>query len=445
MSSGKAARSDAGIELTGVEVEASKSWERVLTVTLSAEQWQRARAEALGVVRRHAQLPGFRKGKVPKDLVLKHYGPQVEMEGLEWLLPRAWRQALVDAKVMPINDPEYSDIDFGEESGELTFKGTVEVRPEVKIGGYKGLNVTWYKESEPADAVQRTLESLAEGRARYKDVERPAAAGDTVLVDFRQIEPSGEVILGTEVKGHSIELGSPAVLKEFSDGVIGMSKGDQKRFPVTYPADFEQEALAGQTRHFLVTLGEVAEKVLPVLDDEFAATIGEFATIDALREMIARNIKADIEQRNGQRLEAALVQGLLSVNECEVPPSMVDHSVEQLIKDQEERQGAPLREEERTRAREGLRTGSEIAIKRWFMQDAVAEQESLAVSDEEFETHLQKIAAAEGVELDQVKQSVQKAHAERRIREDLLHRKVFDFLKSEAKIKEDAVPASTGS
>jgi trigger factor len=433
------------LQLSGVEVEESKSWQRVLSVSLPAEEWRKARAVALKDRRKKTQLPGFRKGKAPAEMINEQYGPQIDMEGLEWLLPRAWRQALVDAGVVPITDPEFADIDFGEESGTLTFKGTVEVRPEVKISGYKGLGVTWYKEEEPADGIERTLESLAESRAEFNPVERPAAEGDRVELDFRQIESTGEVILGTEVKDHSIEVGSPNVLKEFSDGLLGTSKGDSKRFPVTYPADFEQEALAGQTRHFLVTINEVAEKKLPEINDNFATEMGDFETLAVLKERIGLNIKADIDQRNGQRLEAALVQGLLSINEFEVPPSMIGSYVEQLIRDQEERGGRPVPEEERQKAREGLRSGAEFAIKRWFLQDAVAGQESLTVSDEDYEAHLQRLAEKDEVELETVKQSIKRAKAEGRIREDLMHRKVFDFLKAEAKIKEEAVPQTQGS
>ncbi len=435
---------EAGLKLAGVEVEESKPWQRTLTVSLPAEEWSKARAAALQEMRKTVQLPGFRKGKAPKDMIEKQYGQQIELEGLERLLPMAWRQALIESKVMPLNDPEFSDIDFGEETGTLTFKGTVEVRPAVAISGYKGLKVTWFKEEEPEDGIERTLESVAESRAEYIKVDRPSAVGDRVGLDFRQVEPTGEVILGTEVTGHSIEVGSPQVLPEFSDGVLGMSTGDSRQFPVTYPEDFDQEALAGETRHFLVTAGEIEEKKLPAIDDEFASQIGEFDSLDALKEKIGLNIKADIDQRNAQRLEAALVQGLLSVNEFEAPPSMISNYTEQLIKDQEERNGTPLPAEERKKAWEGLRPGAEMAIKRWFLQDAVAGQEGMSVSDEEFAAHLQQLADSEGVELEAVQKSVERAQAEARIREDLLHRKVFDYLKAEAKIKEEAVPRTEG-
>lgn len=428
------------VELLGMEVEETKSWERVVSLRLPVSAWDDARAKALVGVRRKAQLPGFRKGKVPAKMVAAQFAQEIAYEALDWLLPRAWHQAMHDLDLAVVNDPEYSDIDFGEGKEVFFFKATVQVRPVVSISGHKGIKVTWYKEPEPEGGVDQTLSQIRESRAEFTELERAAAAGDRLTVDFQQVDDDGLFVIGTEVKGHVFELGSEYVLAAFSEGLRGASPGEERQFPVTYPADYDQESLAGQIRRFKVTLQKLEEKNLPALDDDFAAEVGEFKSLAELQERIAKNIKAEIDQRNGNRLETALVQSLLAINEFEMPPVMVSNYVEHLIADQEQRGGRELEPAERTEAAERMKPAAEFALKRWMLLDAVAEQEAMLVSDEEFEQHLQALAEAEGGEIDSIRRSVERAGAASRIREDLLHRKVFEFLREQAKIKEEAIP-----
>ncbi len=428
------------VELLGVDVEETKSWERVVSIRVPVAEWEKARGKVFVGIRRKASLPGFRKGKVPKQMVESRYAQEIAYDALDWLLPRAWHQAMHELDLNTVSNPEFSDIAFGNDDGEFCFKGAVQVRPEVSIKGWKGIKVTWYVEPEPEGGVEQTLTQIQESRADYSVVERESADGDRLTVDFHQVEEGGLPILGTEVKGHVFELGSAYVLEAFSGGLRGMQVGEERVFPVSYPDDYDQETLAGETRQFKATLQQVEEKKLPSLDDDFAAEVGEFDSIQDLRDRIAKNIKDDIDQRNRGRLETSLVQSLLAVNEFELPPAMIDDYTEHLISDQEKRGGREMEAEERKEAGERLRPGAEFAIKRWFLLDAVGRQEELIVSDEDFEEHLKALAEAEGGELDEIRKSVERAQAEGRMREDLLHKKVFTFLQDAAKIKEEPIP-----
>ncbi|MBN2172468.1 MAG: trigger factor [Candidatus Krumholzibacteriota bacterium] len=439
---GEAAVAAPALEIQSVDVEESKSWERVLSVALPSAAWQQARARVLVGLRRKVQLPGFRKGKAPKELISTQYAGQLDVDALEWLLPRAYGEALRRVEIHPVGDPEFSEVHYGADE-PFTFKATVQVKPAITVSGIQGLKVTWYTESMPEDAVDRTLEGIRQERADFEAADRPAGDGDRLTVDFRQVE-SGVPIVGTEVKGHVFELGHPQVLSGFSDGIRGMAAGEERSFPVTYPDDYEQRTLAGQTRNFMVTLHQLEEKKLPDLDDDFARNLGDFKDMTALRERIDANIRAEIEQRNRQRLETALVQALLAINEFEAPPVMVENYVESMIAEQERRTGRPFPSDERARAVEGLNPGAAFALKRWLVLDAVAAQEGLAVSDEDFEAHLASMAEAEGAEVAKVRRSVERMGAEGRIREDLLHRRVFELLESQATIKQEAIPEGQG-
>ncbi len=427
------------VELGEVKVEETKPWQRVVSVSVPASEWSEARVNAAKELRKGVTLAGFRKGKAPADMVEAQYGPQIDMDTLEYLIPRAWHQATHEIDFMPINDPEYSDIDFGADK-PFTFKATVEVRPEVKIEGTKGMKVTWYREDVPEDATEQTLMGIREGRAEYNEVERAAADGDRVTADFHQVDDGGLPIVGTQVEDHSFELGSPNILAEFNDGMRGMNVGDERTFSVSYPEEYEQKELAGSTRGFNARLKKVEEKVLPEITDELAKELGDFDSVAALRERIDTNIQLEVDGRNRERLDAALIQSAMAKNEFEVPPSMISRYVEAMLEEQVERAGGEVSDEDKENARKNFRPGAEFAIKRWFMLDSLGKQEGITVSDEDFEEHLKKIAEQEGVEADEIRKSFAKHQAEGRVREDLLHRKVLDFLKENAKIKEEAIP-----
>lgn len=432
------------VTIESYDVKETENWQREVTVTLAESDWTEARKQALSKVRKSVKIDGYREGKVPKEVVTAQYGPEIEREALEYLLPRAWHQLLHEVDLQAVADPEFTDVDFGD-GKPVTLKAVVEVRPEVKIKGYKGIKVTWYKEPVPEGAVEQTLEQIRESRAEYTEVDRPAAEGDRCTVDFRQVDPTGVPIIGTEVKDHPVEIGSPMVLPAFSEGLLGLAVSGERRIPVSYPDDYQEKDLAGQTREFLATVTKVEEKHLPELNDEFAASVGDFENIGALNEQIAENIRQDIEGRNRERLETALVSSLLAINEFGVPPRMVTHFAEQMIKSEEERRGVPIPDDEKEKAREGLRPGAELAIKRWFLLDSVAEQEKLHCTDDDLEKHLEMIAAAEGIEIEKVRETVDRQKAEGRMREDLQQKKVFEFLQSQAKVKEEEIkePAPT--
>ncbi|MDP6418947.1 MAG: trigger factor [Candidatus Krumholzibacteria bacterium] len=428
------------VELESVDVKETKNWQREVSVSLPCSEWEKARKQAAVETLKSVELPGFRKGKAPADLVEKQFGPRIDIEAVEWLLPRAWHQASHDLDFVPINDPEFSDIDFGE-GKSFTFKATVELRPEIQIKGTKGMKVTWYKEKLPEDACEQTLTNIREERADFILVEREAADGDRVTADFRQMDESGLPIVGTEVKDHVFELGNPMILEDFSKGMSGMKAEDERSFPVKYPEDFGNEELAGTTRSFHATLQRVEEKKLPELNDEFAKALGDFESLEQLRDRIQKNMEMEIEGRNRERLDASLVQSALAKNDFEVPPSMITGYVEAMIREQESK-GQEIPETEKEEARKNLRSGAEFAIKRWFLLDTVGKQEALSVSDEEYQEHLGKLAELEDSDLETVEKGIENAGAEGRIRDDLKQRKVLDYLMDQAKVKEEDIPES---
>ena len=201
-----------------------------------------------------------------------------------------------------------------------------------------------------------------------------ASLAISLTVDFNQVDEGGLTIVGTLVEDHVFELGNPMILTEFSDGVRGLEQGGERAFNVAYPADYDQPELAGQTRRFQARVKKVEEKILPELNDEFAAGLGDFGNLQALKDRIGKNLDMEVDGRNRERLDAGLVQAALAKNEFEVPPSMVDNYVESIFADRDHGADKPMTEAEKEDARGNVKPGAEFAIRRWFLIDAVAEK-----------------------------------------------------------------------
>src|SRR5262249_30923312 len=246
------------------------------------EAWERAFVQ----VQKEARLPGFRKGKVPRSMIKLHFGDDVRQEVARRLIPEVYRQALAETQIQPVEEPDLEQVTL-EESAPLKFSAVVEIRPTITLGQYVGLNVTHspkpFAETEEAEA----LGQLQEQHAEYRAVERPADVGDLVIVDYTLtpdgMEPRSET-------GYSFTIGSGAVMPEIDEAAIGLAPGGSRQTRVRFGDTHANENLRGKAADARVRVTEVKEKVLPALDDDFARSIGEFETLDALRAEVRRGL-----------------------------------------------------------------------------------------------------------------------------------------------------------
>src|SRR3954449_6142164 len=238
------------------------------------------------------RVPGFRKGKVPAELVIQRVGREAVLEqALRDSLAEWYERALLDTGITPIGDPQLNVESLPGSGEELEFSIEVAVRPPAKLGEYKGLEVGKVEPEVPDDAVQTDLDRLREGFAALNPVERAAAAGDILVIDYSGTV-EGEPFEGSEATDLTVELGAEALLPEFDEALSGASAGDEVEVKLTFPDDSGPEELAGKTAIFKVTVKEVREKDLPELDDDFAAEASEFDTLEELRSEIQGRIAA---------------------------------------------------------------------------------------------------------------------------------------------------------
>src|SRR5215207_412692 len=257
---------------------------------------------------REMRLPGFRKGKAPPSLVIQRlgFGPVLE-EAIRDSLPEWYELALLASKVISVGDPNVEIVSTPEEEGEpLGFKFEIGIRPEAKLGEYKGLEVGRAETEVPADIVDREIERVRESFAKLEPVERPGAEGDALLIDFEGLL-DGKPFEGGAAVDYLLELGSGRLIEGFEEQLTGAEAGEERRVEVTFPDDYQAEHLAGEKAVFTVEVKEVREKVLPELDDDFASEASEFDSLEELRADIREKVGTALSSRADEDFQVAAI------------------------------------------------------------------------------------------------------------------------------------------
>src|SRR5918999_1336296 len=272
---------------------------------------------------REIRVPGFRSGKVPPEVVLRQVGREAVMdEALRRGLPAWYEEAVADAGITTVGDPQLDLSDLPEKGSPLAFTIEVGVVPPAKLGNYKGLEVGRREPSIDPQEVQAELERMRESLAALDTVDRPAGQGDFVVVDFLG-SIDGEPFEGGEARGHLVELGAGRLIPGFEEQLDGVSAGDEREVKVTFPDDYQAEHLAGKDAVFAVEVKEVKEKRLPELDDDFAEQAGGFDSLDELRAEIEERIgQAEDRAIEGEFREAA-VDAAVAASTIDIPHELV--------------------------------------------------------------------------------------------------------------------------
>jgi trigger factor len=348
----------------------------------------RAARELAGEIR----VPGFRKGKVPPQLVIQRVGREAVVEqALRDSLPEWYERAMLEAGITPIGEPKLDVGDLPEEGEGLEFSIEVGVRPRAELGEWAGLEVGRAEPDVPDDAIQAELDRLREAFGSLTPVDRQAASGDAVVIDYTGTI-DGEPFDGSEARDFVVELGREGLMEEFDEALRGTSAGDELTVDVTFPDDHRPEELAGRGASFAVTVKEVREKQLPELNDEFASDASEFETLDELREHLGGQLREALEHRAEDDFRAAAVDAAAEQARIELPKELV-HARAHEMWDRIERSLAARGVDPAAYARMQGKTREELvtdaeddarrALRREATLSAIAEAEGIDVSDEE--------------------------------------------------------------
>ena len=422
-------------------------------VTVPPDDVDQAIGRAARSIARDMRLPGFRKGKAPPALVIQRvgFGPVLE-DAIREALPEWYMRAVYESGIAPIGDPEVEVTESPTEQGEpLSFAFEIGVRPQASLGDYLGLEVERPEAEVPDEMVDRELDRLRESMARLEPVDRPAAEGDHVLVDFTG-RLDGEEFEGGSATGEVIEIGSGRLIPGFEEQLVGAVGGGDVEVEVTFPEDYGAEHLAGKDAAFAVSVSEVREKRLPEADDELAISVSEFETIGELRDDIAQRLAEALSERADQDFRVNVVDAVAEAATIDVPEALAEararerwERVERQIAGSGMNPDSWLQMQGKTREEviaESL-PDAEREIRREAAVVAVADAEGIEVEDAELLEELGPVAEKERTTPEKLLERLSRDGRDAAIREDIRVRKAIDRLVDSA--TPVPVPVSLGA
>ncbi len=415
-----------------------------LEVEVPASEVDSALDKAYRKVVKDVTLPGFRKGKVPRKILETRFGPEIlHEEALEILVPPAYEEALKEADISPINQPDFELVQI-EEGKPLLFNAVVEVIPPVELGEYKGLEAEQEEAKVDEIQVDHHIYMLREQNARLVPrEEEPAREGDLVTIDFKG-HVDGELFEGGEAENYSLELGSNTFIPGFEGQLIGAVPGEEKEVKIKFPEDYRNEDLAGKEAVFEVKVNEIKEKQLPELDDDFVREVSEFETLEEMKADLREKMLKNAEEQSKNKLEESLIEKVAEGSTVEPPETLVQRQMDRLIGDLEHYlryQGLGLDQflelsgKSRDELREERREEAEKRTRANLVLDAIAKKEGIEVDDSELENKIAEIAESHKDDPQRIKEILDKQGRLPVILEEMRVRKVIDLIVNEANIK----------
>jgi trigger factor len=410
---------------------------RVLSIEIPAEELDREKAVVMAELRRDLKVPGFRKGKVPSKYIEKNYKEAIHSDAVRNLLPSVYEGALVREGITPISEPKFDNVKT-EEGDTISFEVTVEVRPEVTIEDYRGIKVKVKKKEIMDSDVDAALEHLREGTTTLRVVDREVREGDFVLVDYGPLLDSGEIDSKLFATNYPVDLSGQNLLKEFREGLIGLSTGEEKDIFVQYPDDFPEKETAGTSKTFRVKVKEIKEKELPELDDEWAKRVGgdKFSSLEDLRTQIRKDLTEEEDKRASHDAEEQIIDKLIERNAFDVPEAMVSNYLRSVL--DEDRKRRPNVPDEAERERELTEQFHGVAvrtIKKYFVLEAVGKQEQIDARPDDVEAKIEQLTNEGRHEPEEVKAYFRNPQRRRSLENELRDRKILDFLRENANVK----------
>ncbi|MDV7684727.1 trigger factor [Erysipelothrix rhusiopathiae] len=405
----------------------------LLTVEVEEKAWKKAQDKTLENAIKNVEIQGFRKGQAPKELARKQVNEQmIMMDAVNAIANEAFVAGMVEQKIEPVATPEL-DIEAMTEDA-LTLKFIVTVKPEVELGEYKRLDIKRKRITVSAKDIEAELVKLQEEQAELQLKEGAVENGDTVVMDFEGFK-DGVAFEGGKGENYTLEIGSNSFIPGFEEAMIGMVSEDEKDLDITFPEEYHVEDLAGQPVVFKVKLHEVKTKVLPELNDEFVELLDdeEITSLDALKDSIKKNLKAQREQAEEDRVNEELVETISNNAKINIPAAMIEEELNQMFNEFNQRlaqQGmnfdlySQILGQSEEDVKEQMREDAEKRVRTRLTLEKIAEVEGLKVEDEEIEKEFTTISEAYGMELDQVKNLV----SPDAIGYDILLRKVMELV-----------------
>ncbi|KKK35684.1 trigger factor [Salinicoccus sediminis] len=419
----------------------AQKWEKqegnegVLTVTVPATEVDSALDEAFKKVSKQVSVPGFRKGKVPRQMFEKRFGVEsLYQDALDILLPKAYTEAVEEAGINPVDQPEV-DIEEMEKGKDLVFTAKVTVEPEVKLGEYKGLEAEETDTEVTEEDVQKEIDSMLESHAEMvvKD-EGKVEEGDIVNLDFDGYV-GGEQFEGGKAEGYDLEIGSGSFIPGFEEQVIGLENGDEKDVEVTFPEEYHAEELAGKEAVFKVKINSIKVKETPELDEDLLKELDQdVESVDALKEKLEKDLKEAKENQADVSMKEQLIDQAAGNAEIDVPEAMIKTETDRMLQEFEQRlsqQGInmemyhQLSGQDEDALRDQMKDDAEKRVRTNLVLKQIAVDENIEVAEADVDAELEKMSEQFGIKVEDIKSTLGDLSM---LNEDLKVQKAIDVL-----------------
>lgn len=417
-----------------VSTERLEDCQMVLNIEVEPEALEQSLERASRRLAARTTIPGFRKGKAPRQMLERYLGRAALLEeALELLVPESYNQAIEEHQVPAFAEPRIEILQLE----PVVFKATVPLRPVVQLGDYRQLRLQTEPITVPEEELEATLEGLRYRSAPWEPTERPAAFGDLLTIDVEGTVEGEPLIRDAEVE-YPLMKDMPVPVPGFVDQLEGMEKGQVKEFTLVLPQDYRDQALAGKPSNFTVTLRELKEKRLPELDDEFAKGIGEeYETLQQLREHLAADLQNAADRNHRRQLEEEAIQAVIGMAQVEYPSVLVEHEIDHLIQEQE----GSLRDSKRSMEeylrtldktvedlREEWRPVATQRVVRSLTMGQLAQDEEIQVDPQEVEEEIERMVSSAGENRDTLRSLFDSPVSRDSIARFLLNRKTLERL-----------------
>ena len=429
-----------------VQVENLEKSMAKLTIEVSAEKVEEALQEAYNRQKNRISLPGFRKGKVPRNMVEKMYGAEIFYEdAANILLQKEYGPAAKESGLDIVSHPEIDLVQL-EKGKPFIFTAVIAVKPEVTLGKYMGVTVTKIDTSVSDEEVDAEVERQRENNARSITItDRPVADGDTAVIDFEGFV-DGEAFEGGKGENYPLVIGSHSFIDTFEEQLIGKNTGDEVEVNVTFPEEYQSEDLSGKPALFKVKINEIKGKELPELDDEFAQDVSEFDTLAEYKEDVKNKLQQQKEDQAKRDKEDEAIRKIVDKSKMEIPEPMIAMQVDNIVNDFATRisqQGLSMEQYMQFSGatidslKEQVRPDAIERIQSSLVLEEIAKVENIEVSDEEVDQELEKLAVAYRTDIESLREYATESEKQA-IKDDLAIQKAADLIM--ANVKERAKP-----
>ena len=420
-----------------VNLESLNNTERKVEVFIPKEDVIGKLEEVFKELERDARIKGFRPGKAPRKVIEATYKDYIFEEVSSRLVSQSFEKALEEVSIIPISRPRITK-DKIERDKEFHYTAVFEVIPEFEVKEYIGIELKKQKREVKEEDVERVLHQIRERGAQAKPIgeDREVKKGDYLIIDYAGFV-DGKPIKDLKAKDAQVIVGDKRLMAEFEDNLIGMKKGEEKEFEITYPEDFQMKDVAGKTANFTVMVKEILEKILPELDDDFSKDLGE-ENLEGLKKKIREDLEKRFDKESEDKLKGELIKVLLERNPLDVPPSLIENEALRLKREfalNLERHGVklPVLDE----AEGNFRNRAEQNVKASIILGAIARKEGVQVDEDEVDNKLIEISKSSAVQFQKVREIYEKNNLIDSLKASLVEDKVLNFLIEKSDVKEE--------